>query len=241
MKKNMIFTRSLKTLFCASALLAAVGLASGAQAAEVGQCFTTAQLNETMKAEGQHSMAFGTQWLKDPKTGLRTLPAGHIFTSNDDGTLGYALEADAPVGQPFKEICVNLKLHNVKFFDTSIPGVPDEALIHGGRERALKFCEDKGFGLCNYHDDVLKLADKNLGERIMMLGRTNRGSLVTLTASLPGSAGGSLGITFPEGAYVSAGVFEDVKKTPTLIALYEKKKKTDSRQLRLQPRIAHQS
>ena len=223
----MKMNRSLETLFCSVALMAGAAFASTGQAAEVGQCFDTAQLNQTMKDEGQRSMAFATQWLIDPRTGLRTDPIGHIFTSNEDGSRGYTLEADAPIGAPLKKICVTSKLHDVKFFDTTSPGVPEEALIHGDRARAVQFCKEKGLGDCGYHDEDLKNLDKG-GERVLMLGRDDSGVLVTLTARVPGDGRGGLGLTFPEeGAYVTASVFQDVKKTPILIALLEDKKKKE--------------
>ena len=54
--------------------------------------------------------------------------------------------------------------------------------------------------------------------------RTDRSTLVTLTAALPGSGVGGLGLTGSEGAIVSAGVFTDMTKTPALVALLERKK-----------------
>ncbi|MGE0269595.1 MAG: hypothetical protein AB7S78_14185 [Candidatus Omnitrophota bacterium] len=221
----MNIKRSLKGLFFGAAVMLGGGMfAANAGAAEIGQCFNTEQLNVVMKDEGQHTMAIATRWIKNPETGFRTDPKGNIFTSNDDGSRGYVLEADDQIGKPLKKICITLKLHDVKFFDTNIPGVPEEALTHGDRDRALQFCKDKGFGSCNFHDDVLKRAEEKLGEHVMMQGRTDRGTLVTLSASVPGNGGGGLGMTFPEGAIVSAGVFEDVKKTPALVALFEEKR-----------------
>ena len=89
-----------------------------------------ADMNAALKADGQRTLIAGN------RSALRNAPeleSGvtanlwvNTFTSNADGSLGYNLEGDKPLGQPLTTVCVAGKFTNIKLYDARKPGIRPE-------------------------------------------------------------------------------------------------------------------
>lgn len=137
----------LKSAF-AAALIATACVSASAQALEAKQCLPMAEMNAALKAEGQRTLVIGDREAIQNPTGkikdAAVLRFVNTVTANSDGSLGYQLEGDLPRAQASHQVCVAAKLTNVRLFDARRPGVPQDALLGGKFDEALRANEKLG-------------------------------------------------------------------------------------------------
>lgn len=92
--------KKLYSLFTKLALGYALTAANDAMALEAGQCGTTAEIQNALRAEGQMPIV----------TGFRSIPSRprNVFTANENLSLGYNIEGDA------NQLCVGTKYTDIK-------------------------------------------------------------------------------------------------------------------------------
>ena len=166
----------------ASALGAAFALfASPAFAADVGWCGTPEEMSALMREEGQRSLAVGNQIIhfeRDADGSLHAIEpkqAGVIFTAHPDGSVGYLIQADQPIGTPATSSCITLRIHDVRLYDARVPGIPPEALVDSTEDAALARClalyEERIAveGRCFFHNILLQ-GSVILGDGVLLQG-----------------------------------------------------------------------
>jgi hypothetical protein len=140
--------------YAAAALtLAFSGLAppAFAQALQTGQCLPAAQVRATLAAEGQNPIILGTRTGYGYGTAL-------IFTSNADGSRGYLIRGDKPLGQQADTICIDSVYRDIRLNDIARPGIPAWAAITVDAARAEADCRENRLGfqeMCQPHDQSL--------------------------------------------------------------------------------------
>lgn len=152
------------------AFAAALCAASPADALENRQCMSMTEMNAALRAEGQRTMVIGDREVLNNPTGRLTDASlthyVNTVTSNADGSLGYQLEGDRPRNEASTRVCVAAKLTNIRIFDASQPGVPQDALLGGS------------------FDDALRASDQ-IGSRPMLVADTVHGSEGAYRLGLP--------------------------------------------------------
>lgn len=182
-------------------------ISSPALALEPRQCLPMAEMNAALRAEGQRTLIIGNRVaLRNDATresGLRVQGWVNTFTSNDDGSVGYNLEGDRPVGQPSTRVCVAGKFTNIRLYDARRPGVPPAALRGGPFDDFLRRNERNGIRPMLQADAIS--AGPNSEAR--------RGNVVTLEADVArGEA--TLFLTRPDGRSESLLLMNNVAYTP---------------------------
>jgi hypothetical protein len=189
MFKNSI----LKKMFAysGSALLAATALATPADALEPGQCLSMAEMNATMRAEGQRTLILGNRSALNNPTGLIrdasvTLYANAV-TSNTDGSLGYQLEGDRPKEEPSTRMCVRAKLTNVRVYDAGQSNVPQSALLGGTFNEAVQRLASRGINTMLVADTFQGADTNRRGNPLVVLAdlRASSGQMATMTSTGP--------------------------------------------------------
>lgn len=163
-------TKHLTSSAVGMAFAAALCAAQPADALEARQCMSMTEMNAALRAEGQRTMVIGDREVLNNPTG-RIADASitryvNTVTSNTDGSLGYQLEGDRPRNETSTRVCVAAKLTNIRIFDASRPGVPQQVLL-GGR-----------------FNDAIR-ADEAIGARPMVLADTVHGSEGAYRLGLP--------------------------------------------------------
>jgi hypothetical protein len=186
----------------ATLILAYVSPAT-AQSLRTGQCLPGAQVREALKAEGQNTIIVGNRTGYGYATAL-------VFTSNADGSRGYLLRGDKPLGQQADTICIDSVYEDVRLNDITQPGIPAWAQLGGNAARAEAICKRDRLGyqeMCQpqqasveaLHRDGQQVLFMATGTAINPRDKTIRtGQRVWLTQN--GSGGGALSATTPEGA-----------------------------------------
>lgn len=163
-------TRHLTSSAVGMAFAAALCAAQPADALEARQCMSMTEMNAALRAEGQRTMVIGDREVLNNPTG-RIAEASitrymNAVTSNTDGSIGYQIEGDLPRSESSTRVCVRAKLTNIRIFDASQPGVPQQVLL-GGR-----------------FNDAIR-ADEAIGARPMVLADTVHGAEGSYRTGLP--------------------------------------------------------
>ncbi len=112
-----------------------LGFIPSANALEPKQCLSMAAMNDALRSEGQRTIIIGdrTAAVNDSTQvgGVRIARWVNTFTSNADGSLGYNLEGDKPMGELSTQVCVRAKLKNIHLYDRRRSDTPAEALRGG--------------------------------------------------------------------------------------------------------------
>lgn len=175
MIKNRMISSALGATFAA-----ALCAAQPADALEARQCMSMTEMNAALRAEGQRTMVIGEREFINNPTG-RIADASisrylNTVTSNTDGSLGYQLEGDRRRSETSTRVCVRAKLTNIRIFDATKPGIPEQALLGGQFDVALR-------------------ADESIGARPMVFADTvhddgtRLGLPIVITLNAPYSAG----------------------------------------------------
>lgn len=143
MIKNRMIASALGATFAA-----ALCAAQPADALEAKQCMSMAEMNAALRAEGQRTMVIGErEFLNNPTGRVADTSISRYLntvTSNADGSLGYQLEGDRRRSETSTQVCVRAKLTNIRIFDATKPGVPQQVLLGGQFDVALRADEAIG-------------------------------------------------------------------------------------------------
>ena len=184
-------------------------------------------LSEAMNAEGQNLMAYSTQIVNDDY--LIAKKVGILYTTNDDGSVGYLLRSDAPMGERITRTTVELRMTQVTFYDTNRDDIPIEILVTASRENALQRCHDIDTGGCGFHNDMVNSAFKK-GFRVLLQATRavlkgdayyDGGKVTVMVRPKDGIT--SLGFTGIQGHQVIAGAYSETKITNKLRAYLKRK------------------
>src|SRR4051812_33926215 len=111
----------------ASAIAATAAMAvptHEAKAMELGKCFERAVLIQKLQDEGQQPVVFANEPLVyEDKSEAR------LYTSNEDGTVGYLISGDQPKEVGSTRGCIEVRLKGIEIFDARVSGVDPKALI----------------------------------------------------------------------------------------------------------------
>lgn len=187
----MKLSRTLSSLFGGTALVAGVlassipatpALADATPAAVTlapGQCYPAATVRASLSAQNQYKMIVGNRMaltFNAAGDAIDSPRVANVFTSNPDGSLGYNLEGNQPLGTPSTEFCVRAQYRDVRFNDWTRAGVPDFARVGAANPATVAaLCAQdsyrRGLG-CGPMDSMLTASDKNIPERVMMSAQT---------------------------------------------------------------------
>jgi hypothetical protein len=187
-----------------------LSVSAPAFALETGQCLPAAEVRAALTAGGQNTIIIGN------RSGYG-YPTTLAFTSNADGSKGYALRGDKPLGEQASTICIDSVYSDVRLNDITKPGIPDWALMSVDATKAGAICKRDKLGyqeICAPHDAALKSRDVN-GLRVMFRAvgtainpRDNsirQNQRIVVETSAADQQGGVVAVT-PEGAdYMLSG------------------------------------
>lgn len=161
-------------------------------ALESKQCLPMAQMNEALKAERQKVLIMGDRAVPvDDNTQVGRVRIDrwvNIFTSNPDGSLGYNIEGDKPMGQVSTRACVAAKLTNIRLYDRRRAGTPSETRRGGEFDAMLIEDEKRGTRPMLQADSISTGPD----------GKVRQGLGITLMGN-PGSRAAFLIANYPAG------------------------------------------
>lgn len=195
----------------------AVLFSNPSMAVEIGKCLPADQMITNMQKEGQHSLIKANQ-------ATNGKIVARLFTSNDDGSVGYLLNADGAVDQPVSAFCVAATMSNVRIFDVRKQGLNTKALINYGNEKSIiENCAGKSS--CNYHNTAIIAGEKNnvrpmLQADASFVNHQNDKFLVTVAGEFP-ARGGLMGITSGDGEMSGIG-YSSTKFTDYALRLLER-------------------
>lgn len=139
-----------------------------------GQCMSMADMNTAMRAAGQRTLIIGDRAALIDEGG----PSEHVrrwvntVTSNADGSVGYQIEGNNPRATQSTEVCVRVRLTNVRLLDARLDAVPNEVLLGGRFNDAMRSAIADGTRPMVVADTVLGAgATERRGLPIVVLGR----------------------------------------------------------------------
>ncbi|OSZ69556.1 hypothetical protein CAP40_01485 [Sphingomonas sp. IBVSS2] len=138
--------------------------ASPALALDTGQCLPAQQVRDALKAEGMQPIIVGN------RTGYG-YPTSLIFFANADGSRGYLIRGDKPLGEQAETACVDSVFRGVKLRDISRPGIPEWALMGDDPAKAEAGCKRDHLGYqekCSAHDRSLAILNSN-GQHVLFM------------------------------------------------------------------------
>lgn len=135
----MVMKRALGAVVLFGALSAAhaacePGVFDPARGVKAKDCYSMAEMNRALKAYGQRSLISGDRvTLADRGEKIVGVGFLNIFTSNEDGSLGFNIEADKPGGQQATEAAVRTVMTDVRLWDKDRPPAKPDPAILGAR------------------------------------------------------------------------------------------------------------
>lgn len=138
------------------------GAAFPALALETGQCLPATTVRATLAQEGQSPIIVGN------RSGYG-YPTALIFTSNVDGSKGYAVRGDKPFGEQAETACIDSVYRDIRLNDISKPGIPAWAKMGGDPKTAEAICKRDKLGYqedCGYADQATVNLNRNM-QRVM--------------------------------------------------------------------------
>lgn len=133
-----------------------------AMALDTGQCLPAAEVRSALAAEGQKTIIIGN------RSGYG-YPTTLAFTSNADGSRGYAIRGDKPLGEQAGTICIDSVYRDVRLNDITRPGIPAWALMGNDPAKAEVICKRDKLGyqeMCAISDVVLR-NQESAGDRVI--------------------------------------------------------------------------
>lgn len=178
---------------------------------KIGQCSLAGDVRAALSAEGQNPIIVGNRTGYGYATAL-------IFMANADGSRGYLVRGDKPLGEQASTICIDSVFTDVRLNDISKPGLPAWAKFGGDREEALRVCKRDRLGyqeVCMFHDEAVLNLDSH-GDRVMLTAKgaainprdktVRSGQVITVTLN-PGKQSGLITATTSEGARYSVSAY----------------------------------
>lgn len=139
-----------------------LSLSAPAFALETGQCAAAATIRAVLAAEGQNTIIIGN------RSGAG-IPTTLAFTSNADGSKGYMILGDKPLGEKADWICIESAYRDVRLNDVTKPGVPTWALYAGNPKGVEALCAGQKLGwqgACGLHNTVVRNHESH-GQRVL--------------------------------------------------------------------------
>lgn len=132
-------------------------------ALETGECLPAAQVRSALAAEGMNPIVVGN------RTGYG-YPTSLIFIANANGSRGYLIRGDKPLGQQADTACIDSVYRDVRLNDITRPGIPDWAKMTITPREVEAICRGHlGYqNKCQRHDVSLFNMDSN-GLRVMLM------------------------------------------------------------------------
>ena len=153
-------------LLLVTGLIGGISAPAAALTLETGKCYPAANVRAQLAAEGQQPIIVGN------RAGYG-YPTAIYFTSNADGTKGYAVRGDKLLGTPATETCVDSVYGDVRLNDISLANIPAWAKWGNDEATALAICRRDKLGYqekCNSHDTVARNIFGS-GSRFMLSAR----------------------------------------------------------------------
>lgn len=201
----------MKAWIVAGAVFASA-LAAPAFALEPRQCLSMTEMNASLVAEGQRTLIIGNRiaFLDGPGDRIEAGRSVNTFTSNADGSVGYNLEGDKPMGEPSTQVCVRAKFTNIVLYDARKPGTPQGAWRGEPFDAHLRENEAADYRPMLQGDAVTRSAT---GEWVIANGMTLLGRIA--------GQGAWLEVNYADGRYADIMFMGDVSYTPTALARIE--------------------
>ncbi len=171
-----------------------------------------AEMNAALVAEGQRTLIIGNRiaFLDGPGGRIEAGKNVNTFTSNADGSVGYNLEGDKPMGEPSTRVCVGAKFTNIVLYDARRAGTPPGAFRGEPFDSHLRRNEAVDYRPMLQADAITR---SPTGELQIVSGMTlfgwTQGSAAWMTVNYPG------------GRYADLKFLGDVSYTPTALARIE--------------------
>ncbi len=116
--------------------MAALIWASSAHALDPGECGTPEAMTAKLKAEGQRSAMMADQVMPGKK--LQAV----IFTTNQDGSVGYIMLSDKMSDERSSKFCVQERLTDLRWHDARKNGIPAAAKLRSSAADAERRCAE---------------------------------------------------------------------------------------------------
>lgn len=196
---------------------------TSAQALTTGQCSPAADVRAELAAEKQQTIILGNRSGSGHPTTL-------AFTSNADGSKGYMLLGDEPVGTQAVIICVQSVYRDIRLNDVTKPGVPSWAKRSVDPKRVAELCDGGHLGYqgtCMRQDESLANLERN-GQRVLFKaigtamnpqGNAQREDQLIYVTLEPKEAIGLIDATTVEGAAYMLWAYSKVSLTQYAAAL----------------------
>ena len=185
---------------------------------ETGKCYPAADVRAQLVTEGQSPIVVGN------RSGYG-YPTALFFTSNADGTKGYAVRGDRPLGTPATETCVDSIYTNVRLHDVSVALIPSWAKWGNDEAAALAACRRDNLGYqekCGSHDTRARNIFGN-GSRFMLAmkgtainprdGSIRNAQMIWVNFT-PATGSGLVNATTPEGADYVLSAYSSIAYAP---------------------------
>tara|TARA_R110002072_G_scaffold211424_1_gene368964 strand:- start:13870 stop:14529 length:660 start_codon:yes stop_codon:yes gene_type:complete len=166
-----------------------------AYALDVGHCDTPEGLSAALKAEGHKIVASMDAVGISLKEGGKVGFVAEMVTATPDLKHWYVIKGDRPLGTKSTRFCIATKGRNLQINDHRKDGPPTVTRYRFDREKALAECDEvakqfidgveKGIR-CNEFNEGLRIAERDLNERIALQGEAEGGVLMTIVAD-PGN------------------------------------------------------
>lgn len=194
-----------------------LAIAAPALALDTGQCLPAQQVRDTLKAEGQNTIIIGN------RTGYG-YPTALIFTSNTDGSRGYLLRGDKPLGQQADTICVDSVYRDIRVNDVTRPGIPAWAKMGEDPKRAEAICKrdrlgyqeqclSNGESLSNLATHGIRVMLAATGSAINPRDKSVRDEQRLIVLVSPSDYKGTVKAVTPEGASYMLSAYTSVSYT----------------------------
>ena len=192
-----------------------------ALALDTGQGRPATQARAARAAEGMNPIIVGN------RTGYG-YPTSLIFLANANGSRGYLIRGDKPLGQQADTACVDSVYREVRLNDITRPGIPAWATMGGDAARANAVCKRDHLGYqeeCSPHDAALATLERH-GQHVAFMAtgtaiNPRDGSIrkqQRLFLTVDPSKGGLLKAATAEGASYILSAYTSVSLTQNAVA-----------------------
>ena len=183
----------------------------------VGQCGAAATIRAELAAEQQSTIIIGN------RSGYGS-PTTLAFTSNADGSKGYLVRGDKPLGQQATVACIDAAYGDARINDVTKLGVPAWAMITSDPATVDRICQRDRLGyqeMCKANDERLTNLEGN-GQRVLFVAtgsavnprddtvRSGQRIIVTYSSA---KDGGLVMASTPEGANYILSAYSPISLT----------------------------
>jgi hypothetical protein len=181
---------------------------------DTGQCLAAAQVRSALAAEKMQAIVIGNRSGYGSQTAL-------IFYASADGSRGYAVHGDKPVGQPSDTICIDSVYRDVRLNDITRPGIPAWARMDGidpsvverickaGRLGYQEQCRTEDESLANLESNGVHVMFVAIGTAINPRDKSLRQNQRLVVSVSPTDNKGVVKSVTPEGAsYLLSGIVD---------------------------------